>query len=163
MTVTAGPIHAFLAGIGRDGSGRLLADVLAFDDARIEGVHDFVQWCFPLREASRAVPGAPVLTTFEADAIRDDALARSGIRVASTRMSNFYVATDGWLRAFDHNHLRITRIITALGDLVGSEDATAFYELVTSLNAQAGSPVNAESVAFWTRALGTPDSESTLR
>lgn len=27
----------------------------------IEAVHDFIQWCFPLREASRAVPGAPVL------------------------------------------------------------------------------------------------------
>ncbi len=41
-----GPIHAFLRGAGRDGRGRRLADVLAFDDARIEAVHDFIQWLF---------------------------------------------------------------------------------------------------------------------
>ena len=56
-----GAIHDFLRGTGCDGRGRRLADVLAFDDARIEGVHDFIQWLFPLAEASRAVPGAPVL------------------------------------------------------------------------------------------------------
>lgn len=32
---TLGPIHAFLRGDGCDGRGRLLVDVLAFDDARI--------------------------------------------------------------------------------------------------------------------------------
>lgn len=73
----------------------MLADVLAFDDAHIEGVHDFIQWCFPLREASRAVPGAPFLTAFEADAIRADQLGRGGVIQSLSRMTDFYNDTTG--------------------------------------------------------------------
>lgn len=153
MTEAAGPIHAFLAGIGRDGSGRRLAEVLAFNDARIEGVHDFVQWCFPLSEASRAVPGAPVLAATEAAAIRADAAARDGLSAALDRMTRFYRDTDGWLRPYDHNHLRITRIITAVSDLVGRAEAEAFHTFVMERNAAAGAPVNAGSLEYWKRAL----------
>ncbi len=153
MSGTAGPIHAFLAGHGHDGSGRLLADVVAFDDARIEGVHDFIQWCFPLAEASRAVPGAPVLGAAEAEAIRTDATASDGLLRALARMRRFYSETDGWLRAHDHNHLRITRIITAVRILIGAAEAHAFHTFVGERNAEAGSPINAASLAFWKQAL----------
>ncbi|GEP01376.1 hypothetical protein [Methylobacterium haplocladii] len=153
MSGATGPIHAFLAGHGRDGSGRSLADVLAFDDARIEGVHDFIQWCFPLPEASRAVSGAPVLTGTEARAIRDDPRALDGLRAMLDRMRRFYAETDGWLRPYDHNHLRITRILAAVRTLVGPSDADAFHRFVCERNAQAGAPINADSLAFWRRAL----------
>lgn len=154
MSVDAGPIHAFLAGRGRDASGRLLADVVAFDDARIEGVHDFIQWCFPLDEPSRAVPGAPVLDATEAEAIRHDPGARDGLRAALERMRLFYARTDGWLRAHDHNHLRITRILTAVRTLIDRETAAAFHDAVRRRNDKAGGPINTASLAFWARALG---------
>jgi hypothetical protein len=147
------PIHAFLAGTGRDGAERRLADVLAFDDARIEGVHDFIQWCFPLAEASRAVPGAPVLGTDEAEAIRADPTAREGLRAALARMQRFYAETDGWLRGHDHNHLRITRILTATRDLLSQDEAAAFHALVTARNAGAGGPINRDSLRYWQAAL----------
>ncbi|KMO13454.1 opioid growth factor receptor-related protein [Methylobacterium platani] len=149
----AGPIHAFLAGRGRDGRGRSLAEVLAFDDARIEGVHDFIQWLFPLREASRAVPGAPVLGAAEAEAIRADPAARAGLLSARDRMLRFYAGTGGWLTAFDHNHLRISRILTALRDLVGPEEARAFHEEILGLDRAAGSPVNPGSLEYWRKAV----------
>lgn len=151
--MTTMPIHAFLAGRGRDARGRTLADVLAFDDAAIEGVHDFIQWCFPLAEASRAVPDSPVLTPAEAQAIRADEAARRGLLAALARMAHFYRETDGWLCGLDHNHLRVTRILTAARDLAGDEAARDFHALVTRRNVEAGSPVNAQSLAFWKRAL----------
>ncbi|GJE16582.1 hypothetical protein [Methylobacterium marchantiae] len=151
--MSTGPIHAFLAGTGRDGARRTLADVVAFDDARIEGVHDFVQWCFPLSEASRAVPGAPVLGSEEADAIRADPIAQEGLRSALARMTEFYTRTDGWLRAYDHNHLRITRILAATRRLLGPDEAAAFHAFVTKRNEDAGSPVNADSLRYWGSAL----------
>ena len=153
MSASAGPIHAFLAGHGRDGRGRLLSEVVAFDDARIEGVHDFIQWCFPLPEASRAVAGAPILAETEAAAIRADAQARAGLRSALARMDRFYRDTDGWLASHDHNHLRITRILSATRALLGEDDAAAFHAAVTRRNAEAGSPINADSLAFWKKAL----------
>ncbi|SFG27230.1 opioid growth factor receptor-related protein [Methylobacterium gossipiicola] len=151
--MTAGPIHAFLAGIGRDGAGRRLSDVLAFDEARIEGVHDFIQWCFPLREASRAVAGAPVLTRAEAEAIRADPVARAGLLAGRDRMMWFYATTTSWLRAHDHNHLRITRILHALRHLLGPEEARAFHAFVRDRNAEAGGPVNANTLDYWAKAL----------
>ncbi|KMO42504.1 Opioid growth factor receptor (OGFr) conserved region [Methylobacterium tarhaniae] len=149
----AGPIHAFLTGGGRDGRGRSLADVLAFDDARIEGVHDVIQWLFPLSEPSRAVPGAPVLGASEAAAIRADPAAQAGLLAARDRMLRFYAGTDGWLTALDHNHLRITRILTALRDLAGRDEAEAFHAAILRLNETAGSPVNPESLDYWRRAV----------
>lgn len=151
--MSEGPIHAFLAGRGRDGRGRTLADVVAFDDRRIEGVHDFVQWCFPLAQESRAVPGSPVLGEAEAEAIRDDSDAQRGLGAATARMTRFYGDTDGWLTASDHNHLRITRIITALRLLSSPEAARAFHAYVTARNAGAGALVNPRSLAFWDHAL----------
>ena len=148
-----GRVHAFLRGDGRDGRGRTLAEVLAFDDAAIEGVHDFIQWLFPLMDASRAVPGSPVLDEAEAVAIRADRKALAGLREARDRMTLFYARTDRWLSDFDHNHLRITRIITALRNLLGPEDALEFYGRVTMLNAMAGFPVNAGSLGHWKQAL----------
>lgn len=149
-----GPIHAFLCGTGRDGRGRLLNDVLAFDDTRIEAVHDFIQWLFPLAEPSRAVPGAPVLTPTEAAAIRDDPQARAGLQAGLERMTRFYADTEGWLTGFDHNHLRITRIITATRDLLGPMPATAFHVGIVARNAAAGAPVNGASLRYWQQALG---------
>lgn len=151
--MSAGPIHAFLAGRGSDGRGRRLADVLGFDDARIEGVHDFVQWLFPLREASRAVPGSPVLAAAEAEAIRADPAAREGFERGLARMARFYAGTEGWLTGFDHNHLRITRILTAARDLLGADAARAFHADLAARDDAAGNPINRESRAFWRRAL----------
>jgi len=151
--MSAGPIHAFLAGHGRDGAGRLLDEVIAFDDAHIEGVHDFIQWCFPLPEASRAVAGAPVLDAVQAKAIRADPEAQAGLLRALDRMTRFYAGTNGWLRSHDHNHLRISRIIAAIRDLVGADRAAAFHAAVLARNAQAGSPINRESLRYWDSAL----------
>ncbi len=149
-----GPIHAFLRGAGRDGRGRRLADVLAFDDVRIEAVHDFIQWLFPLAEASRAVPGAPVLGAAEAAAIRGDPQAQAGLRAGLDRMGRFYADTEGWLTGYDHNHLRITRIIAATRDLLGQAEAFAFYTGIFARNVAMGGPVNRESLRYWDAALG---------
>ena len=127
--------------------------MLAFDDGRIEHVHDFVQWLFPLREPSRAVPDSPVLTDAEAIAIRADQSALDGFGAGLARMARFYSSTDGWLTAFDHNHLRITRIVSATRELLGRDAASNFLAGVMA-RTDAGSPVNAESLRRWAMALG---------
>lgn len=149
----AGPVHAFLRGTGRDGAGRVLADVLAFSDAKAEAVHDYIQWLFPLLERSRAVPDAPVLTDMEAAALRADPQAQAGLRAGLARMTRFYAGTDGWLTGHDHNHLRITRILLATRSLLGDAEAAAFLDAVLARNSAAGSPVNPDSLTRWRRAL----------
>lgn len=152
MTTLEGPIHAFLTGAGRDHRSRTLAEILAFTDAALESHHDYIQWLFPLQEPSRAVPTAPVLTAAEAQAIRTDPKAQAGLQTALARMTRFYEQNDHWLVPFDHNHLRITRILTALHSLQATAAAKTFYELVKQRNEHAGRPINSTSLLYWKQA-----------
>jgi hypothetical protein len=133
----------------------LAADVLAFSDERLEEVHDYIQWLFPLQTRSGAQPGAPVLTPAETDAIRMDRNAQNTLTKAAERMLRFYHGTQWWLTSFDHNHLRITRIIHSLKLLVGSEEAQRLHCAILAINEAAGSPVNARSLQFWADAAGS--------
>ncbi|MEE1611461.1 opioid growth factor receptor-related protein [Microvirga sp. CF3016] len=146
---TAGPLQAYLVGVGRDGRGRLAADVLGLSDERLEEVHDYIQWLFPLQTRSGAQPGAPVLTTAEIDAIRMNPNAQNTLKKAAERMLRFYQDTRWWLTSFDHNHLRITRIIHSLKLLVSPVEAQRFHCAILAINEAAGSPVNARSLQFW--------------
>ena len=145
----AGPLHAFLAGTGGDGSGRRAAGILALSDDELERLHDYIQWLFPLPTRSAAQPQSPVLTQDEIAAIRADDRAGETLRQAANRMLRFYRGTRWWLAAHDHNHLRITRIIRSLGLLAGPDAARLFHREILALHAAAGAPVNERSLRFW--------------
>lgn len=148
----SGAIAAFLEGEGPDGRGRTVFDVLAMDNAALERNHDFIQWLFPLREPSRAVPDAPVLTDAEVEAIRHSGMAQIALAAATDRMDAFYRATHDWLTPNDHNHLRITRIIRSLRLLVGDDQADAFRAAVLARVEATRAPVSARSRGYWTTA-----------
>src|SRR5437867_7829886 len=139
----------FLTGEGHDHRGRFLADVLAFDDASLERSHDYIQWLFPLPEASRFSAGAPVLSHEEIALIRASGVARANLLAARDRMLAFYRENDHWLVPFDHNHLRITRIIRCLALCVGEKEARSFHQAILALVEAAGNPVNDETLRYW--------------
>jgi hypothetical protein len=143
----------FLTGERHDHRGRFLANVLAFDDSSLESSHDYIQWLFPLPQASRFSPDAPVLSREEIELIRASGAARVNLLHARDRMLAFYRANDHWLVAFDHNHLRITRIIRCLALCVGREEAQNFHQQILALVEAAGDPVNRETLAYWRLAL----------
>ena len=142
-------LTAFIEGQGTDAAGRTLADVLAFDDAELERRHDFIQWLFPLPEPSRAVPGSPVLEPADVPALTASAPAQANLARAAERMLRFYADTAAWRASFDHNHLRITRIIRSLRLLAGDAAADAFRDALLSRVAAERIPVNATSLGFW--------------
>jgi hypothetical protein len=152
MSISTGPLHAYLAGAGRDGRGRLIADALEFSDEQLEAVHDYIQWLFPLPTRSAAQPGSPTLTAVEIEAIKADHHAVDNLKQATDRMLQFYSRTNGWLTGRDHNHLRITRIIRSLRLLVGANAAQRFHQTIMDLHHAAGAPVNADSLHFWAEA-----------
>ncbi|MBF9194974.1 opioid growth factor receptor-related protein [Microvirga terrestris] len=151
---TAGPLHAFLAGVGQDGRGRLAVDVLNFSDCDLEAVHDYIQWLFPLQSRSAAQPHSPILTLDEIAAIRADPRAVATLKAATERLLRFYRDTQWWLISHDHNHLRITRILHSLRLLVGPDEAIAFHKAILALHEAAGAPVNTRSLHFWAKAAG---------
>lgn len=146
-SLVASPLLAFLTGEGTDAAGRSFAQILAMTDAALEHQHDFIQWLFPLDEPSRAVPGSPVLDPATVQALRASAVAQARLDEAAARMLRFYRETSAWRRSFDHNHLRITRIIRSLRLLRGDHAADGFRHAIVAL--AEGAPIDAQARGFW--------------
>jgi len=159
-------VVAFYSG-GRDADGRTLDQILAWDDERLEAVHDYVQWVFPTRQPSGVNPFAPLVTDGTVRAFADDNLLRDRLRAALDRMLAFYgLRRDGsrieiddarfpvrsrvWLHAGNHNHLRLTRIMDSLATLGLVDDARALQRcLLEDVGRTAGGRITPRTLAFW--------------
>ncbi|MDP3593898.1 opioid growth factor receptor-related protein, partial [Phenylobacterium sp.] len=116
------------------------------DNVQLERRHDYIQWLFPLPEASSAVPGAPVLSADDVMQIRSSDIAMTNLRAAAARMRDFYARTRHWLAPADHNHLRITRIIKSLRLLAGDAEADAFKTMILDTVGFSGANISARSM-----------------
>ncbi|HEX8640707.1 MAG TPA: opioid growth factor receptor-related protein [Allosphingosinicella sp.] len=143
------PLAKFLEGRGVGSCGETLDEILSLDDQMLEARHNYIQWLFPLDVPSEAVRDAPCLTAQDVNYVRASSLAHQNVMAAAHRMRAFYARNSHWLRPYDHNHLRITRIIRSLRLLVGDTEAEEFKAFVLARVASAGRPVNARSLEFW--------------
>ena len=158
---------------GADTRGRTLAELWSWDAARLEDVHDYIQWLFPLPEPSAFNPRAPILTGHTMDAFRADAELRGRLLRSLTLMLNFYGLTlesdgsatlgigrgpdfaaksRGWLQAGDHNHLRLTRILTSLRLLGLADHSRALFACLAAIARDHPHAVSATTLAYWQRA-----------
>ncbi len=131
-------ITGFYLHSGEDNKGRTLAEILLWDDKKLEETHDFIQWLFPLNEASSFNPDAPILTEEdikEFHDVDDLKLINSAVMII-----NFFSrglkqdAPQYWLKAGNHNHLRITRVIKCLRIMGWSITAEYFCEWAVKKN-----------------------------
>lgn len=163
-----------------DPLGRTLASILAFTNAELEYHHDYVQILFPLPEGSPINPMAPVITKevyvtfherlelrlslinalrrmlafygFEIQEAEEEGDRGDDVKVV--KASNFEKQARNWMRRFNHNHLRITRIIRSLR-VLGLEDyAQAFYDALQA--DEITRVVSGSSQMYWRRAMERP-------
>jgi Opioid growth factor receptor (OGFr) conserved region len=165
------PIVAFYSG-AEDAERRTLAQILEWDDDRLEMVHDYIQWVFPTRQPSGVNPLAPTVTAETIRAFAADPEVRDRLRRALDRMLVFYglvrrgarVEIDDarfpararvWLHPGNHNHLRLTRILDSLATLGLGEDARALQRcLLDDVAAGPGQAlVSPRTVDFWRGAV----------
>ncbi|PMD34734.1 hypothetical protein L207DRAFT_588248 [Hyaloscypha variabilis F] len=165
---SASSLISFYEGTGRDHRGRRLSEILRWDAARLESSHDYIQTMFPLPEASGVNWDAPVINRQVFDAFRSRVELRGHLRDSFQKILWFYgfklVYEDGeakvskganygehsgnWNNRFDHNHLRITRIIRSLRVLGLEDEAKAFRIAIAS----SATRVDPRSREFWRRA-----------
>ena len=171
-------IVAFYEGSAPDERGRSHDDVLKFDDERLEYVHDFIQWLFPLPERSGAQPSAPVLDDAAIEAFRRRPELRRVLRRSLDRMLSFYgfdwagdrivrsasfpLRSSNWLHEGNHNHLRLTRMLRSLNLLGQREAALALFAALSEIYAEerriGAKRISERSFGFWKRAAA-PDDE----
>ena len=150
-------IIGFLSGEQPDSEGRMLREIQEWPDARLENVHDFIQWMFPLTEPSPVNPEAPVLDPETIREIRSRPEVQQNIRASLERMRGFYERSGYWITPGNHNHLRITRILKSLRLMGLDPEAEAFFtwlsEIFHAEHSKTRPGITARSFDFWTSAM----------
>ena len=167
------PIIRFYIGQDTDAEGRHLRDIRTWNDARLEGVHDYIQWLFPTRQRSQFNRNAPTLGPEEIRAFRGDERLRQELIASFQQMLRFYgfsyreeagepVIETGenwderqeeWFHPSDHNLLRITRILDCLSTLGLSGHAQAFLETLEEVCADSPGVLGRRTLEFWRDAV----------
>ena len=142
----------FLNETGPDHQGRYLRDIWDLDDKAIEQTHDFIQWMFPLTEKSMSVPGVPTLSAEDVEAIRASEVARANLEQSAQWYLGFLQRNDHWIKSYDHNHLRITRVIKSIRLLINNKFADEIKYEITLLLGGNISSVSEKSREFWANA-----------
>ena len=145
-------IVGFLEGKTPDHRGRMLSMLCKQTDNDAETNHDYIQWMFPLDEPSQAVNGAPVLSDFDIDEIKENRLAIENLEKSARWFLGFLERNDHWITNYDHNHLRITRVIKSLRLLASDEAADEFRDKVIALAGDNLNLVDEEARDFWNSA-----------
>jgi hypothetical protein len=162
---------------GPDDRGRFIHDIWTWDGDRLERTHDYIQWLFPLTEPSGANQAAPLLDAGTIAAFAGEVRLREHLGRSLALMLGFYgyrMARAGeeltveatpdqsvrqavWLTPFNHNFLRITRILRSATLLGLGGEARAFHSALAHLyHGSARAVIGARTYDFWTAAVVGP-------
>lgn len=159
--------------------GRTLSSILMWSDAELEDCHNYIQTLFPLPEPSFFSPDAPLISSGVFTAFRTNPELRNRLKESFCRMLTFYgfkLYEDGanvtvvhglnfdraslkWVTRFNHNHLRITRIIRCLRVLGLEQHAAAFFLILQNVcrrDWRRIGPIGGRTREFWTKAATLP-------
>jgi hypothetical protein len=169
----SGPLNLipFYRGQAANNNGVTLDQILSRDDARLEEMHNYIQWLFPLQTPSGPNPTAAILDsatiqTFRADPALKNQVLRSfrrmlsfyGLRMEGTtgsisRAPDFSVRSAVWLTAHNHNFLRISRMIQSLHLLGLSDCSRSFFHVMETIYQNEGRGIIGETTyQYWRRA-----------
>lgn len=160
----------FLYGTSTDNVGRTLEEMKAMDFDAMERVHNYIQWMFPIDEASKFNCEAPVLTLDLQNQCLGDPVLQAVLRSNLARFCEFLGlhmhADDGsvafveapyffdrwsdcWSskRGRNHNWLRISRVLRCLGLFGLVEEQQAFHGCLEKLYKE-GVPCES-AIRFW--------------
>ncbi|RAL59926.1 hypothetical protein DID88_000552 [Monilinia fructigena] len=152
---------------------------MRWNHRKLEEIHDYIQWLFPLPEESM-VSDAPLVDEDVFAAFHASSELQSEVKKSLVKMLNFYglkFADDldeenspvivkasnfndrcgNWLVSYNHNHLRISRILRSLRVLGLELEAAAFYKVLSNIIYQKhGQVVNNRSTEYWRRSAERP-------
>ena len=142
----------FLTLKGKDFKGRNLENIWSFTDKEIEQYHDFIQIVFPLNKPSQSAFHGYYLDSQDlVDQIKSNKKAITNIIKSSEWFLSFLTRNTYWNAPYDHNQLRITRVIECLRLLVSDEQADNFYNNVLEL-IRNNNHVSTKTLNYWKNA-----------
>ena len=164
----------FYAGVAPDHRGRSLAQLQSQSLSALESNHDYIQWLFPLPERSSASAHAPILTPADIRAFEQSPALRGSLLQSFSAMLKFYgfelidaadrlhvrrghefaARSAVWLTPFNHNYLRLTRILRSLKLLGCTGHAEALFACLQDVYREHADVIGEETFEYWKRAAG---------
>jgi hypothetical protein len=135
-----------------------------------ESEHHYIQWLFPLRVPTQYNSDAPVLTDELVEKLLSDenrdvfiqnlktslekmlefyGLEYSDDKSKIIKAKNFQKCANNWLTPGNHNHLRITRILTSLKIFRLDGEAKKFFDILSELRSENVQKISEESFKYW--------------
>jgi hypothetical protein len=159
----------FYNGVIKHPSGHSIEDIWLWDDYTLEKGHTYIQYLFPLKEKSKAVPKSPVISDEEVAMFLEDKELRKKLLKSFLVMLDFYglksikkddnivikksneynEKKENWQNIGNHNHLRITRILKSLTMLGLPKFANAFYKCLKEITQEDPAKFSETTINFW--------------
>jgi hypothetical protein len=145
---------------GTTPDGMTFTKFMSMNSDELETTHHYIQWVFPNLQRSRFNLRSPILTPYMASQLKDHS---SDIQMALDKMIDFFGIgaeldenkISVWARPeWDHNQLRISRIITFLRQIGAHSLALDFYNRVQ--RAAEGKDVCPTTSNYWLKASIIP-------
>lgn len=123
----------FLEGTGVARDGLTLSQIWAFPDDEIERNHVFIQWMFPTDLLSASNKSGPVLSVTDLGLLQHNVSIAQNIERSLTWFVSFLSRYNHWITNYNHNHLRVSRIIRCTALLHSVELSKWFMDTVIEL------------------------------
>jgi hypothetical protein len=160
----------FYRDIDPDSEGRMLVEMWGWSDEKLEVCHDYIQWWFPTLTKSMFNEDAPEpdeedMILFRSDSELKNNLSCSfyrflvflGLQCESSESAvcdhlipspNFDKKRYIWSE-FNHNHLRITRVLESLRLLGLKVEAELLLNFLESANKLYGTSISTNTLSHW--------------
>jgi Opioid growth factor receptor (OGFr) conserved region len=166
-------IISFYYGDASDHKGRSLDELQTQTLDGLERTHDYIQWLFPLPERSSANPDAPLISLAEIREFSEDEELRTHLvgsllvmlrlfglelvevpgRLEIRRSEAFKERSEVWLTPFNHNLMRITRILRSLHLLGCGDHAKALLVCLEGIYRDYHTIIGQKTFQYWKTAL----------
>lgn len=142
----------FLLNKSKDHNGRKLMDIVKFSDSEIESTHDFIQLIFPLDEPSNLSSNIYFIDSkLHLKNLQKNDLVKNKLIELSNWFINFLKRQNHWMVNYNHNHLRITRMIKSIRLIVGDKEANDIYNKIINIK-DIKKKVGKKSLEYWKNA-----------
>ena len=164
------PCVDFYRGDTPNKADKYLEEILTWSNGALEVDHDWVQWVFPSNEVSMMNYDAPIMTQEESIIFQSDQGLKDRVKKSFVRFLDFLgleliddevhvvpVSENNpnpqwWTQAFNHNMLRVTRILKCLR-LTGNEHyAFSLYNALMTIQER----FTSNTLNYWEQAINLP-------
>lgn len=119
------------------------------DDTWLEHHHDWVQVAFPLFVPSPINPDAPLLTFDLVEHIQSTPSLVNQVERGMMRMAHYFRTTSHWAEPYNHNLLRITRILFNISYTLSCGRSHWFLRMILRRCEELGFTPSADTVMYW--------------